>query len=58
MPTVKYSAGSLMLLAYFILLEANDLKKNSAFFGMKRINNQPPLHIFTKGANISGGHCI
>ncbi len=29
----------------------------------KRINNadlfsQPPLVIFTKGANISGGHCI
>ncbi len=30
---------------------------------IKRINNadlfsQPPLVIFTKGANISGGHCI
>ncbi len=51
--------------AHFQLFYFNDRLEFCEFFEwkIKRINNadlfsQPPLVIFTKGANISGGHCI
>ncbi len=50
---------------HFQLFYFNDRLEFCEFFEwkIKRINNadlfsQPPLFIFTKGANISGGHCI
>ncbi len=50
---------------HFQLFYFNDRLEICEFFEwkIKRINNadlfsQPPLLIFTKGANISGGHCI
>ncbi len=50
---------------HFQLFYFNDRLEFCDFFEwkIKRINNadlfsQPPLVIFTKGANISGGHCI
>ncbi len=50
---------------HFQLFYFNDRLEFCEFFEWKinRINNadlfsQPPLLIFTKGANISGGHCI
>ncbi len=50
---------------HFQLFYFNDRLEFCEFFEwkIKRINNadlfsQPPLVIFTKGANISGGHCI
>ncbi len=50
---------------HFQLFYFNDRLEFCEFFEwkIKRINNadlfsQPPLIIFTKGANISGGHCI
>ncbi len=49
----------------FPLFYFNDRLEFCEFFEwkIKRINNadlfsQPPLLIFTKGANINGGHCI
>ncbi len=49
---------------HFQLFYFNDRLEFCEFFEwkIKRINNadlfsQPPLVIFTKGANISGGHC-
>ncbi len=50
---------------HFQLFYFNDRLEFFEFFEwkIKRINNadlfsQPPLVIFTKGANISGGHCM
>ncbi len=50
---------------HFQLFYFNDRLEFCEFFEwkIKRINDadlfsQPPLVIFTKGANISGGHCI
>ncbi len=50
---------------HFQLFYFNDRLEFCEFFEwkIKRINNadlfsQPPLVIFTKGANISGGHCM
>ncbi len=50
---------------HFQLFYFNDRLEFCEFFEwkIKRINNadlfsQPPLLIFIKGANISGGHCI
>ncbi len=50
---------------HFQLFYFNDRLEFCEFFEWKskRINNadlfsQPPLLIFIKGANISGGHCI
>ncbi len=50
---------------HFQLFYFNDRLEFCEFFErkIKRINNadlfsQPPLLIFTKGANISGGHCM
>ncbi len=50
---------------HFQLFYFNDRLEFCEFFEwkIKRIKNadlfsQPPLVIFTKGANISGGHCI
>ncbi len=50
---------------HFQLHYFNDRLEFCEFFEwkIKRINNpdlfsQPPLFIFTKGANISGGHCM
>ncbi len=50
---------------HFQLFYFNDRLEFCEFFEwkIKRISNadlfsQPPLLIFTKGANISGGHCI
>ncbi len=50
---------------HFQLFYFNDRLEFCELFELKikRINiadlfSQPPLFIFTKGANISGGHCI